>query len=318
MKPLGLYIHIPFCRRKCHYCDFVSFPGRENLIDAYIGAVLAEARLYGDVFQDHTIDTAFIGGGTPSLLSAAQLGRLLTGLKGACNIAADEFTIEANPETLDEEKLACCAESGVNRLSFGLQTHDDAILSALGRRHTYQDFIKALDTARKHFDNISADTMFALPGQAVQSHIETIRRLIDLGLPHISGYALRLEEGTRLAAEFSGADEDTDRAMYHGAAKLLAKAGYSHYETSNFALPGYACRHNLKYWTGGEYLGLGVAAHSYLCGSQRLRHANTESLEEYLRMTGEGEKARRAYGRADGGGRAHGVPDAAPAAGAGD
>jgi len=255
-----------------------------------VDAVLSEARLYADVLQNHIVDTVFIGGGTPSLLSPAQTERLLSGLMDVCSWAAEEVTIEANPETLDGEKLACYARCGVNRLSLGLQTHDNAILSAIGRRHTYEDFTAALDMARKYFHNISADTIFALPGQSVHSFEETLRRLIALGLPHISCYALKLEEGTRLATEFEGTDEDTDREMYHSAARLLREAGYAHYETSNFALPGYECRHNLKYWTGGEYLGLGVAAHSYLCGAAKTRHANTENLDEYLSVVGGGGK----------------------------
>ena len=290
MKPLGLYIHIPFCRRKCYYCDFVSFPNREDVIDAYVGAVIAEARLYGDVLQEHTVDTVFIGGGTPTLLSAPQMERLLVGLREACYWDPSEVTIEANPETLNEEKTACYSHCGVNRLSLGLQTHDDDILAAIGRRHTYQDFITALDTARRYFSNINADTMFALPGQSVRSYTETLQQLIALRIPHISCYALKLEEGTRLAAEFSGTDEDTDRELYHAAARMLTDAGYRHYETSNFALPGCECLHNLKYWTGGEYLGLGVAAHSYLSGETKTRHANTESLEEYIRMVKDGIK----------------------------
>jgi oxygen-independent coproporphyrinogen III oxidase len=290
MKPLGLYIHIPFCRRKCYYCDFVSFPNREDAIDAYIGAVIAEARLYGDLFSDHAADTVFVGGGTPSMLNAAQMERLLCGLKEACNVDAAEFTVEANPETLSEEKLACYKRCGVNRLSLGLQTHDDAILAAIGRRHTFKTFTSALEITRKHFNNISADTIFALPGQTVQSYEETIKRLIELHLPHISCYALKLEEGTKLAAEFSGADEDTDRGMYHAAVRILTEAGYRHYETSNFALPGFECKHNQKYWTGGEYLGLGIAAHSYLSGKQKTRSANTESLEDYLSLTAKGFK----------------------------
>ncbi len=290
MKSLGLYIHIPFCRHKCYYCDFVSFPNRTDVIDEYIGALLAEARLYGDILKEHTVNTVFIGGGTPSLLSGAQMGRLLSGLKEACNWAVEEVTIEANPETLDEEKAASYANGGVNRLSLGLQTHDDGILAAIGRRHSFEDFISALDIAYRYFNNINADTIFALPGQSTENYEETLRRLVALRIPHISCYALKLEEGTRLAAEFSGADEDTDREMYHAASGMLTAAGYAHYETSNFALPGYECLHNLKYWTGGEYLGLGVAAHSYLSGESKTRHANTESLEEYLRTVQGGGK----------------------------
>jgi len=288
MEPLGLYVHIPFCRRKCYYCDFVSFPGREDAWDAYLDAVLTEARLYDNVLQKHSVDTIFIGGGTPSLLSPAQVGKLISGLKDTCNWIGQEVTIEANPETLDEEKIARYAANGVNRLSIGLQTHEDAILAAIGRRHTWKDFECAYRISREYFSNINADTIFALPGQTVQGFIQTLCRLIDLKVPHISCYALKLEEGTRLAAEFCGIDEYDDRAMYHAAVKLLKNAGYTHYETSNFALPGYECLHNLKYWMGGEYLGLGAAAHSYLIGSTNERHANTGSLEDYLRMVGEG------------------------------
>jgi oxygen-independent coproporphyrinogen-3 oxidase len=290
MKPLGVYIHIPFCRRKCYYCDFVSYPGREADMDAYIGAVLKEAGLYADVLRSRAVDTVFIGGGTPSLLSASQMARLLSGLRNECNWAAEEVTAEANPETLDEEKLAGYAECGVNRLSLGLQTHDDALLSAIGRRHTYAQFAAALETARIFFKNINADTIFALPGQSAESYRETLHSLVGSGMQHISCYALKLEEGTRLAAEFSGADEEEDRAMYHAAVEILQHAGYAHYETSNFALPGFECRHNLKYWMGGEYLGLGVAAHSCLRDGITTRQSNAESLDEYLRCTGAGER----------------------------
>lgn len=290
MKPIGLYVHIPFCRRKCYYCDFVSYCDCEDTIDTYIDAIFAEARLYESLFKDHDADTVFIGGGTPSLLSPAQVQRLLIGLKDTCNINAIEFTIEANPETLDEEKLFCYANNGVNRLSLGIQTHDNVILAAIGRRHTWETFVSAFETAQKHFRNISADTIFALPGQTIQNYTETLCRLIDMRLPHISCYALKLEEGTRLAAEFNGADEEIDREMYHAAAEMLTGAGYRHYETSNFALPGYECRHNIKYWTGGEYLGLGVAAHSYLYGQKKTRHANTESIDDYLNLIKEGLK----------------------------
>jgi oxygen-independent coproporphyrinogen-3 oxidase len=169
MESLGLYIHIPFCRRKCHYCDFVSFPGREDVIDAYVDTLLAETRLYGNLLKTHTVDTVFIGGGTPSLLSPTQMTRLLSGLKEACNFAAEEVTIEANPETLNEEKLACYAEGGINRLSMGLQTHEDSILAAIGRRHTYQQFVFALENAKRYFNNINVDTIFALPGQTVKT-----------------------------------------------------------------------------------------------------------------------------------------------------
>jgi len=288
VKPLGLYIHIPFCRRKCAYCDFVSYPDMDAYFGRYVRALIAELRLYAQELKDRRVDTVFLGGGTPSLLDAAQIDMLMAGLREACNWAAGEVTVEANPETLDEEKLAAYAQCGVNRLSIGLQTHENAVLRAIGRRHTWETFERVFAVVRSFFSNISADTMFGLPGQTVESYAETVRRLIALGADHVSAYALKLEPGTPLAQRFGGADEDTDRAMYHDAAARLQTAGYAHYETSNFAKPGFACRHNLKYWTGAEYLGLGVAAHSFLDGTRRF--SNTEDLSEYLRRVETGER----------------------------
>lgn len=290
MKPLGLYIHIPFCRRKCHYCDFVSFPDSEALIGDYIDAVAAEARLYEGYLKKHYIDTLFVGGGTPSLLSSAQITKLIGGLKSACNFSLKEATIEANPETLDEEKLAAYAACGINRLSLGLQTHDDLILGDIGRRHTYGQFLSAYSAARRYFENINVDTIFGLPGQTVDNFAATIERLIELSPAHISSYSLKLEQGTELARRFTGADEDTDRDMYHAAAAMLTGAGYTHYETSNFAKERFECVHNLKYWTGGEYLGLGVAAHSFIAGTRKQRFSNIESIRDYIQSVQSGNK----------------------------
>jgi oxygen-independent coproporphyrinogen-3 oxidase len=290
MKPLGLYIHIPFCRRKCHYCDFVSFPGCEALMDDYIGALIAEARLYSDYLKDHTIDTLFIGGGTPSLLSPAQIEKLIKGIKSVCDFGLCEATIEANPETLDEEKLAAYAACGINRLSLGLQTHDNGILKNIGRRHTFEQFLNVYETAGRYFDNINADTIFGLPGQTQSNFMATVGKLIELLPAHVSAYSLKLEECTKLYETYKGADEDTDREMYHAAAAMLCGAGYTHYETSNFARPGFECLHNLKYWTGEEYLGLGVAAHSYITCKYKQRFGNTEDIYEYIKSVEKGEK----------------------------
>lgn len=290
MKTLGLYIHIPFCKRKCDYCDFVSFPNMEEMFDQYIDALIHEARLYTDYLSDHVIDTVFIGGGTPSLLSPKQMESLLYGLKAQVNWQGKEVTIEANPETLDEEKAAAYASVGINRISMGLQTHDNDILKNIGRRHTYETFIKAYEIADKYIGNINVDTMFGLPDQTLQSFQTTIQRLIDLSPSHISSYALKLEEGTKLAARFSGIDDDVDRTMYHALIEMLSKAGYMQYETSNFAKKGGECLHNMKYWTGGEYLGLGVAAHSYISEDLKKRFSNTDSFEQYLNDIGKGVK----------------------------
>ena len=290
MKPLGLYVHIPFCRRKCHYCNFVSYPGLDGMMDRYIDAVIKEARLYAGEMHSRTVDTVYFGGGTPSLLTPKQLKTLINGLSGVFAYAPSETTIEANPETLDAKKTAGYAKAGVNRLSIGLQTHDDTILARIGRRHTYGDFLRAYDTASRHFNNISVDTIFGLPGQSVDSYLSTIQNILALSPQHVSAYALKLEPGTPLYESYAGADEDTDREMYHGMSEILASAGFIHYETSNFARPGGVCRHNMTYWTGGEYLGLGVAAHSCLAGSRRERFSNTEDIAAYLCCIDSGRK----------------------------
>ena len=290
MKKLGLYIHIPFCKRKCAYCDFISFPGMEHLFDRYIDAVIAEARLYQDDLSGYSVDTVFIGGGTPSLLLPGQMERLLFGLKDVCDWNAGEITAEANPETLDQEKIASYAQGGINRLSIGLQTHDNNVLKHIGRRHTYEDFVGALDTAKRFFDKINVDTIFGLPGQSLDHFRTTIKLLVGFSVPHISVYSLKLEPGTALAKSFDGVDEGLDRQMYHSAVKMLEEAGYIHYETSNFAKRGEECRHNLKYWMNQEYLGLGISAHSYVGFGHKERFYNTECLEDYFRMISQGER----------------------------
>ncbi len=283
MKTLGLYIHIPFCLRKCAYCNFVSYPDRADQIDRYIDAVISEARLYNDVLRCRVIDTVFIGGGTPSLLSPTQAEKLINGLRALSVWNSPEITMEANPETLDARKLEAYAALGVSRLSIGLQTHDDDILRAIGRGHTWETFENAFLAASRYFRYINADIIFGLPGQTVKSFDDTLSHLIALSPAHISAYALKLEAGTPLAARFDGADEDTDRDMYHLAAARLHESGYSHYETSNFAKAGCECRHNLKYWTGEEYLGLGAAAYSYIIGDGHTRFGNILNFDDYLK-----------------------------------
>ncbi len=283
MKTLGLYIHIPFCLRKCAYCNFVSYPDRLADSNRYIDALINEARLYADELNSRVIDTVFIGGGTPSLLSPTQMDKLLGGLRDNANWDCTEITIEANPETLDEDRLAAYAALGINRLSIGLQTHDDTILRAIGRNHTWNTFETAYQNASRYFNNINADVIFGLPGQTLSGFGETLDRLICLAPAHISAYALKLEAGTPLEKRFKGTDEDTDRKMYHLAADKLGKAGYLHYETSNFAKTNRECQHNLKYWMGDEYLGLGVAAYSYLNENGCRRFGNTADFNDYLK-----------------------------------
>ncbi len=285
MDTLGLYIHIPFCARKCYYCDFTSYPDKLEEADTYIKAVLSEARIYEAYINKHIVNTVFIGGGTPSILSSAQINKLIYGLRNFINIDTEEFTIEANPETVDEDKIKSYADAGINRISLGLQSHDNKILKSIGRRHTFEDFIRAYKIAQKYIGNINVDTIFGLPGQTVENYSDTIKHLLELAPQHISCYSLKLEEGTKLYSAFSGADDETDRQMYHEAVETLTQIGYVHYETSNFALPGFECKHNLKYWKGGEYLGLGVAAGSYDLQS---RHTNTARLSEYIDAAAKG------------------------------
>ena len=247
--------------------------------DAYIEALIKEAHLQKEYFNKHIVDTVFIGGGTPSILTSGQFEKIISGLRNVINIAAEEFSIEANPETIVEEKVKIYAKAGVNRISIGMQSHDNSVLEAIGRRHTYEDFLKAYNLAKNYIGNVNVDTIFGLPGQSVENYKETINRLIDLAPQHVSCYSLKLEEGTKLYSEYRGIEDDTDRQMYHYAVNLLTAAGYRHYETSNFAQPGYECKHNLKYWNGSEYIGLGIAASSYDINS---RSTNTTGLHEYI------------------------------------
>lgn len=287
MDTIGLYVHIPFCLRKCAYCSFVSYPDKLDCIDSYIDTLIGEARLYEEMLRSRAIDTVFIGGGTPSLLSPAQMEKLIRGLQSIRAWEKAEITMEANPETLNDDKLSAYSKLGVNRLSMGLQTHEDAVLSDIGRGHSWETFLHAFEMSSKVFDNINVDIMFGLPGQTISCFEETLNRLINMSVKHISAYALKLETGTPLAKRFEGMDEDTDREMYHLAAHMLTQTGYSHYETSNFGKPGYECRHNMRYWTGEDYLGLGVAAYSYLRDGDGHRFGNTTELNDYFRCIDE-------------------------------
>lgn len=292
----GLYLHVPFCRRKCAYCDFVSFPDYSRE-DIYFVALTAELRKYAPLMKDRVFDTVFIGGGTPTTLKAGRIAALLREARRDFNIAEDaEITCEANPESADEEKLAELFGAGVNRLSVGLQSADDLVLKRIGRIHKRSDFINSIAAARRvGFKNINADVMHALPGQTEESYLETLALCADLGLEHISSYALILEEGTPLFEDVRAGrvvlpDPDTAADMEDAGFDLLARNGYARYEISNFAKPGFECRHNLNYWDNGEYLGLGLNSHSAL----RIRGAwtrfnNTEDLSDYIRELGGGK-----------------------------
>jgi oxygen-independent coproporphyrinogen-3 oxidase len=262
----------------------------EDVIDKYIDSVLAEAGLYSECFKEHRVDTLFIGGGTPSVLSKNQIRTLINGLKEAFDFELKEATIEANPESIDEEKLAVYADCGLDRISIGLQTHDDEILKRIGRGHTFDAFSKAYESARRRFKNINIDTIFGLPGQTKEIFRDTVNLITGLAPSHVSAYSLKLEDGTQLARVYSGADEDDDRDMYHHGAEMLGKASYIHYETSNFAKENAQCLHNLKYWLGQEYLGLGLAAHSFQTGIKNVRFSNAENMKVYIQAVTEGRK----------------------------
>ncbi len=274
----GLYIHIPFCRQKCRYCDFASFAGAESQIDVYLDALEKEASFYSGA----RFDTLYIGGGTPSLLSAPQLERLCALLERHFGPLArfSESTLEANPESLTAEKLHVLKEAGLNRLSLGLQSFDDAVLKRIGRIHDVQAFLSAYACARRSgFENISVDLIAGLPGQSEQGFLEGLKKLLALGPQHISVYGLQIEEGTPFYRDGVQTDEDLLRRELEQTHFLLERNGFTHYEISNFAHTGRQSQHNINYWRNGEYLGLGAAAASYQNGTRR---CNTADLKQYI------------------------------------
>ena len=329
MKPLGIYIHIPFCVRKCGYCDFLSMPAGPDMHGRYTEALLREINGCEGKFRfdagEYDVRTVYIGGGTPSVIDPKHIKRIIRSLEKVFgfgqinekgNLNGDrngsrpeypekdiEVTIEVNPGTVTREKLAVYRQSGINRLSIGLQSVDDRELKALGRIHSYSDFERTYYAAREAgFENINVDIMTAIPYQTMESLEKTIDTLAGLDTPpeHISAYSLILEEGTPFYekyAEKSGDEtenenegdrirlpgEDEERAMYHFAVGHLAKYGYSRYEISNFALPGYESRHNTAYWRRRDYIGFGLAAASCVNG---VRYQNTIRIDEYINGPG--------------------------------
>ncbi len=276
----GLYVHIPFCRRKCSYCDFYSLAGRQKSLDSYIDAILSEAETYPGLL----FDTLYIGGGTPSLMGGKLLKKLLDGLKNRFDLSGlIEASIEANPESAAREFLEAAKESGINRVSFGVQSLNDDELKSVGRIHSTGQAIEAIRLAKSvGFPAISADLIIGLPGQTRKSLLQSIDRLAGLEIQHLSAYCLSLEEGTPLSDNPPDnlASDDEQAELFEEAAARLVELGFVHYEISNFARPGYACRHNLNYWRGGEYLGLGAAAASHLRGK---RSRNKSDLDAYLK-----------------------------------
>lgn len=269
--PLSVYIHVPFCVRKCDYCDFASFAGREDRIAPYFDALSEEIRSWAESLRARRVRSVFFGGGTPSMVDAGYIARVLRELRECAEFdGGAEITVEANPGTVDARKLTAYREAGVNRLSVGVQSFDAALLRSIGRIHDPAQAIDAVRTARAcGFENISVDLMYALPGQTMDAWRGTLDAACDLPLTHISAYSLIVEDGTRMAervrrGEAAVPDDDTVNEMQRMAVHLLARRGFHRYEISNFAKDGFESRHNLNYWLGGEYLGLGSAAHSLM------------------------------------------------------
>lgn len=287
-KELELYFHIPFCVRKCLYCDFLSAPAGGETKRRYMEALIREAESKRNTGQGRRVVSVFLGGGTPSVAETGQLEELLETVKeGYCLAPSAEMTVEINPGTADREKLRRYRKAGLNRLSIGLQSADDRMLMALGRIHTWKEFLETYHGAREEgFENINVDLMSALPGQSVENYRETLDRVLSLDPPpeHISAYSLILEPGTafyRMAQEgkLQLPDEDTDREMYHMTKRILQRAGYERYEISNYAREGRQCLHNWGYWIGRDYLGMGLGASSL---SDNTRYKNTCDLKRYL------------------------------------
>ena len=282
---LELYIHIPFCIRKCNYCDFLSFPETESGIAQYCHALKEEIKRTGDQAEDIGVRSVFIGGGTPSILEAEQITDIMTCIRNNFSIEKNaEITIESNPGTLNAEKLNCYHELGINRLSIGLQSTDDDCLRRLGRIHTFQEFEKNYEQARKSgFQNINIDLMSGLPGQSLRGYEDTLNRVTELKPEHISSYSLIIEEGTPFYKSDSVLqqlpDEDTERKMYERTKEILAQQGYERYEISNYARQGRECIHNLGYWEQVPYLGMGLGASSFYNGA---RFSNERNFRKYL------------------------------------
>ncbi len=285
---LGLYLHIPFCVRKCGYCDFLSFPCSDSkILSEYAVALMQEIKIKSTSWRYREVDSVYIGGGTPSLITEWDMGRILDCLRDNFNITDDaEITIEANPATLSDDKLDRYLLKGINRISIGVQSFENGILEILGRIHNKNDAFYSFQRAKKAgFENINLDIMFGIPGQTMKIWKDTVRQCIFLRPSHISLYSLQIEEGTEFYkmiyedGKMEPTPEITDREMYHTALKMMRTAGYDHYEISNAALPGYRSRHNMKYWSYDEYIGMGLGASSFIDGS---RFRNCSNMHDYI------------------------------------
>lgn len=284
MNKFGIYIHIPFCKKKCKYCDFISFFGNEEIIKKYFEKLNKEIK--NSKYKNRNVTTIYIGGGTPSFVNSKYIVRLLQTIFEEFNVFKDsEITLEINPGTITKEKLEDYKNSGVNRISIGLQSTQDRLLDLIGRIHTYREFLNTYDLVKEvGFKNINIDLMLALPTQTENELVDSLNKVIELSPNHISLYSLILEEGTELHklvenGKLELPNEKIERKMYWKTKSILEKNGYNHYEISNFAKSGFESKHNNDCWNQEEYIGFGLAAHSYI-GNKRF--SNVDNFEEYI------------------------------------
>ena len=286
MKELGIYVHIPFCKRKCHYCDFLSFSGATYLIADYIKALKQEIDKTEIDNKEYIVKTIYFGGGTPSFINSKYIVEILQLIKKKFNMLQNaEITIEANPGTIDEQKLKDYFNAGINRISFGLQSTKSDLLKLVGRIHSYSSFVNGYNLARDiGFKNINVDLMIGLPTQILSDIEKDLQKIIELKPEHISVYSLIVEEGTKIEEKLKNDElylpsEEEERKMYWTVKKELESNGYIHYEISNFAKPGYESKHNMACWNQEEYIGFGLGAHSYF---HNKRYSNTIHFDEYF------------------------------------
>jgi len=284
MREIGLYIHIPFCKRKCYYCDFNSYAGYDYLFDDYIRALLME--IESNSTKDYNVVSVYIGGGTPNLLPPSYIEKILKSVfKNYKILDGCEITIEMNPGLITEEKLKIYKGSGINRVSIGLQAFQNRLLKYIGRIHTVEEFFGNYELVKKFFDNINIDLMYALPTQTFKEWQETLKEVVKLQPTHVSTYSLILEPNTSFyrlyeKGQLPIVDEEEELKMYHWGIEFLKEKGYHHYEISNFALPTFECRHNILYWECKNYLGFGAGAHSYMAD---VRYSNIENIKDYIK-----------------------------------
>ena len=302
-KQIGLYVHIPFCKKKCAYCDFKSYAGKENLVDDYIKWLKYEIQSIGEgnrLDYENNIDdlaiikTIYIGGGTPSIIDSKYIVQILETIRNFFSLDEKvEITIEINPGTINGEKLEEYKRSGINRLSIGLQSTNDILLKELGRIHTYIDFLQTYNIARKiGFNNINVDLLLGLPKQSISDLDDSLNKVIELEPEHISVYSLIIEEETEFFKRLNEnklmlPEEEIEREMYWLTKNKLEKAGFRHYEISNFAKAGFESKHNLSCWNQEEYIGVGVAAHSY---TNNVRYSNIDNIEQYINNYEKGQE----------------------------